>query len=72
MLGLKLLENWWVWMMADVIYIGLYWYKALYLTAVLDVLFLGMCIAGLAGWKKSLAGKKAGKDAGREAEGPRR
>ena len=55
MLSRKLLENWWVWMTADVIYIALYCYKSLYLTAVLYLLFFAMCIAGYTGWKKSLA-----------------
>lgn len=55
MLSRKLLENWWVWMTADVIYIALYCYKSLYLTGVLYALFLAMCIAGYAGWRKSLA-----------------
>jgi nicotinamide mononucleotide transporter len=54
MLSVKLLENWWVWMTADIIYVGLYSYKSLYLTAVLYLLFFGMCIAGYMGWKKSL------------------
>lgn len=55
MLSRKLLENWWVWMTADVIYIALYCYKSLYLTGVLYALFLAMCIVGYAGWRKSLA-----------------
>jgi nicotinamide mononucleotide transporter len=55
MLSRKLLENWWVWMTADVIYIALYSYKSLYLTAVLYSLFFAMCIAGYTGWRKSLA-----------------
>ena len=54
MLSRKLLENWWVWMSADVIYIGLYFYNSLYLTGVLYLLFFGMCIAGYLGWRKSL------------------
>ena len=54
MLSRKLLENWWVWMAADVIYIGLYCYKSLYLTGALFMVFFGMCIAGYAGWRKSL------------------
>ena len=53
MLSRKLLENWWVWMSADVIYIGLYFYKSLYLTGVLYLLFIGMCVAGYDGWRKS-------------------
>jgi nicotinamide mononucleotide transporter len=55
MLSRKLLENWWVWMSADVIYIGLYCYKSLYLTGVLYLVFFGMCVAGYSGWRKSLA-----------------
>ena len=37
------------------IYIALYCYKALYLTGLLYLLFLAMCIAGYVGWRKSLA-----------------
>lgn len=55
MLSRKLLENWWVWMTADVIYVALYCYKSLYLTGVLYLLFFAMCIAGYIGWRKSLA-----------------
>lgn len=53
MLSRKLLENWWVWMTADVIYVALYSYKALYLTGALYVLFFAMCVAGYTGWLKS-------------------
>jgi nicotinamide mononucleotide transporter len=60
MLSRKLLENWWVWMTADVIYIWLYCYKSLYLAAILYLLFLAMCVAGYTGWKKSLASRAAG------------
>ena len=55
MLSKKLLENWFVWMTADAIYIALYCYKALYLTGILYLLFFAMCVAGYAGWRKSLA-----------------
>jgi nicotinamide mononucleotide transporter len=58
MLSRKLLENWWVWMTADVIHIGLYCFKSLYLTGVVYLLFFGMCIAGYTGWKKSLAARE--------------
>jgi nicotinamide mononucleotide transporter len=59
MLSRKLLENWFVWMTADVIYIALYAYKSLYLTGVLYLLFFAMCIAGYVGWKKSFRLKLA-------------
>ncbi len=51
----KWLENWWVWLTADAVYIGLYGFKHLYLTGALYALFLGMCVIGLKQWRKSLA-----------------
>jgi len=59
MLSRKLLENWWVWIAADAIYIALYCYKSLYLTGVLYLLFFAMCIAGYARWRTSLATRPA-------------
>jgi nicotinamide mononucleotide transporter len=53
MLARKLLENWYVWIAADVIYIGLYSYRSLYLTSVLYAIFLAMCIAGWMRWSRS-------------------
>ena len=53
MLARKLLENWGVWITADVIYIGLYSYRSLYLTAILYALFLTMCIVGFVGWRRT-------------------
>ncbi|BDI32623.1 putative nicotinamide mononucleotide transporter [Capsulimonas corticalis] len=50
----KMLENWYLWIFADVLYIGLYTYKHLYLTAVLYLLFLIMCCVGLRDWKRSM------------------
>jgi nicotinamide mononucleotide transporter len=52
MLSRKLLENWWVWMTADIIYILLYCYKALFLTGFLYAIFFALCIAGYRGWCK--------------------
>lgn len=50
MLTRKLVENWWFWIVADVIYIALYAYKRLFLTSLLYAIFLGMCIVGLRQW----------------------
>jgi nicotinamide mononucleotide transporter len=52
MLTRKYLENWYVWIATDVVYIGLYGFKHLALTAVLYVIFLMMCIVGVRDWKR--------------------
>jgi nicotinamide mononucleotide transporter len=54
MLGRKWLENWFFWIAADVIYIGLYRFKGLNLTAILYAVFLVMCVAGWREWSKTL------------------
>jgi nicotinamide mononucleotide transporter len=46
----KLLESWWIWILADLIYIPLYVYKGLWLTAVLYGVFLLLCLFGLRSW----------------------
>jgi nicotinamide mononucleotide transporter len=50
----KLVESWWFWIAADLIYIPLYVSKDLYLTSVLYALFLGMAVVGLVQWRRSL------------------
>lgn len=50
----KVIENWHVWIAADVLYIWLYLQRALYLTAILYVIFLLMCIAGVIQWRRAL------------------
>lgn len=49
LLNRKMVENWLVWIATDVISIGLS------LTALLYVIFLPMCVAGLAQWRRTLA-----------------
>lgn len=49
----KIIENWWVWGFADVLYIYLYIQRGLLLTSVLYVIFLLMCIAGALKWQRS-------------------
>jgi nicotinamide mononucleotide transporter len=51
----KLLESWWIWILADLIYIPLYIYKGLVLTSVLYFVFLLLCIFGLRQWTREVA-----------------
>jgi nicotinamide mononucleotide transporter len=51
LLSLKKLQNWWLWMMADVIYIPLYVVKGLALTSGVYVVFLALCFAGYKQWR---------------------
>jgi nicotinamide mononucleotide transporter len=50
----KWLENWLVWIVVDVVYVGMYVYKQLYLTAGLYTIFLGLAVMGLRHWRRSL------------------
>ena len=51
----KVIEHWWVWMVADVIYIWLYASRHLYLTSILYVVFFAMCVVGLRDWLRDSA-----------------
>ena len=59
LLNRKMLENWFVWIVADVIYIYLYITRGLHLTAVLYGVFLCLCIAGLVRWRRTLRDEEA-------------
>jgi len=58
----KLIENWLLWISADVIYVALYAYKGLYLTSFLYAIFFAMCVAGLVQWRASLCVTRGGAD----------
>ena len=55
MMTRKVLESWIVWIVADVVMIGVYLHQSLYFTSGLYVVFIGLCIAGFIGWKKSMS-----------------
>ncbi|WP_406001694.1 nicotinamide riboside transporter PnuC [Streptomyces sp. NBC_00829] len=51
----KRVESWWLWIAADVVYIPLYAYKELYLTSLLYVAFMALCVVGLRNWSRDPA-----------------
>lgn len=51
LLSRKKLENWYVWIVVDVLYVGLYLYKGLMLTALLYAIFVILAIAGARAWR---------------------
>ena len=52
MLARKYLEQWWVWIVVDVVCVGLYIYKDLHFTAGLYALNAIIAIFGWVNWKK--------------------
>jgi len=56
----KILENWTLWIIADVVYVGVYSYKGLYPTVVLYVIFLVLCVLGYRDWAASGSTTTAG------------
>jgi nicotinamide mononucleotide transporter len=53
LLAKKVLESWAFWIVVDVLAIGVYTTKELYLTSGLYAVFLGLAVAGLVAWLKS-------------------
>lgn len=49
------IESWWIWIVVDTIYVGVYFYKALYLTAGLYAAFVLLAVLGLRRWKSVYA-----------------
>jgi nicotinamide mononucleotide transporter len=56
----KVFESWHVWIAVNLIYVGLYVYKGLNLTAVLYTLFAAMSVAGLVNWRRLLLAQAEG------------
>ncbi len=47
------IENWWLWIAADVIYVGVFLYKGLQLTAALYAAFVVLAVVGLRRWQSA-------------------
>jgi nicotinamide mononucleotide transporter len=55
MMTKKLVENWLVWIAVDVLYVGMFVFKGLYLTAGLYAVFLVLAVRGYLDWRRSMA-----------------
>ena len=53
MLTRKMLENWVLWIIADIAYVPMYVYKRLPVTAALYAIFLVLAVIGLRAWSRS-------------------
>ena len=51
----KHIANWWLWIVVDLVYIGEYIYKDLWLTALLYAGLVGLAILGLRDWRRAAA-----------------
>lgn len=54
MLTRKIIEQWILWILANVVSIGLYLYKGLYPTVFLYAVYAGMAVYGYVEWKRSM------------------
>lgn len=54
MMTRKKLENWLVWIGVDVLYVGMFIYKHLYITAALYTVFLALAARGFVDWRRSM------------------
>lgn len=55
MMTRKKLENWLVWIGVDVLYVGVFIYRHLYITAALYAVFLALAVRGYVDWRRSMA-----------------
>lgn len=54
MLARKIIEHWFLWIVANLVSIALYIYKGLYPTVILYVVYTAMAVYGYLEWKKSI------------------
>lgn len=54
MMTRKLLENWVLWIILDVAYVGMFIFKGLYLTAANYAVYLALAVLGYVAWKRTL------------------
>lgn len=66
----KHIANWWLWIVADTLEIGVFLYKHLYATSVLFAMLIFLAVLGLLDWTKALREQKAGNQQHLDASDP--
>lgn len=64
LLGRQYVENWPVWVLVNLVSVGLFAYKQLWLTVLLYALFVGMALWGWRAWRRLMADAPAAAPAG--------
>ncbi|MVP01927.1 nicotinamide riboside transporter PnuC [Paenibacillus lutrae] len=59
LLSAKILENWIIWIVIDVLSVGMYAYKGLDMIALLYLIYLGIAISGLVTWRRNYRADQA-------------
>jgi len=49
----KHIANWWTWIVVDIVYVGEYIYKDLWLTAVIYAVLVALAVVGLRDWRRA-------------------
>ena len=49
----KKIENWYYWLLVDVLATGIYFYKELYFYSLLYFIYIGLAVAGYVAWRRS-------------------
>ena len=60
MMTKKKLENWLVWIAVDVLYVGMFIFKHLYITGGLYIVFLALAVRGYIDWRRSITEAASG------------
>jgi nicotinamide mononucleotide transporter len=53
----KLIENWWLWLVVDVVYVGINLSQELMPTAGLYIVYTALAVAGLLQWRRSMVAR---------------
>lgn len=54
LLARKVLQNWLIWVFINIIYVGIYLFKDLHLTAIMYAIYIPIAVMGYLDWKKEV------------------